>query len=123
MIFLNAFMLGGILCVLGQLVLMYTKMTPPTLLGVCLALGGILTPFGVMTALGNWAGGGMLVMIFGAGQAIAGSAGACVLGDWAPAIMIALLFALLVALGIISGLIHAAVHAGAKSAAPSAAPE
>ena len=123
MMFLNAFILGGILCLLGQLMLMYTKVTPPTLLGICLALGGILTPFGVMTALSNWAGGGMLVMIFGAGQAIAGSAGACVSGNWAPAIMIVLLFAILVVLGIISGLIHARMHEGVKSAAPSAVPE
>ena len=54
--FIMAFLVGGTLCLLFQIVADATKAPVPLILLVGLALGGILTPFGIMDQLAEWGG-------------------------------------------------------------------
>jgi stage V sporulation protein AE len=70
-IYLNAFLLGGALCVAGQLLLDKTKMTPARILVVFVLTGVLLSAVGLYEPLVNWAGAGASVPLTGFGHALA----------------------------------------------------
>lgn len=63
MIFFNAFLLGGAFCLVGQLLLDHTKLTPGHITSLFTAGGAILSFFGIYTKLISWGGAGATMMI------------------------------------------------------------
>jgi stage V sporulation protein AE len=66
-----AFIVGGIICALGQLVLELTTWTPAQLLVSLTILGGILGGLGIYQPLVDFAGAGALIPVSGFGSAVA----------------------------------------------------
>lgn len=71
MIFLKAFVVGGLICVVGQLLMDYTKLTPARILVTFVVLGVILGGIGVYQPLVDWAGAGATVPLTGFGNLLA----------------------------------------------------
>ena len=70
MIFLKAFIVGGIICVIGQLLMDYTKLTPARILVSFVVLGVILGAIGIYKPIVEFAGAGATVPLTGFGNAI-----------------------------------------------------
>ena len=68
--FLKAFLIGGIICVIGQLLIDLTKLTPARILVSFVVLGVILGGLGVYQPLVEWAGAGATVPLTGFGNAL-----------------------------------------------------
>lgn len=71
MIFLKTFVVGGLICVVGQLLIDYTKLTPAKILVAFVVLGVILGGIGVYQPLADWAGAGATVPLTGFGNLLA----------------------------------------------------
>lgn len=71
MIFLKAFLVGGLISVIGQLLIDYTKLTPARILVIFVVTGVILGGLGVYQPLVEWAGAGATVPLTGFGNALA----------------------------------------------------
>lgn len=69
--FVKAFIIGGLICVVGQLLIDYTKLTPARILVSFVVLGVALTAVGVYEPLVNFAGAGATVPLTGFGYALA----------------------------------------------------
>ena len=67
----KAFLVGGGLCVVGQLLIDYTKWTPARILVGFVVAGVALTAIGVYEPLVQWAGCGGTVPLTGFGYALA----------------------------------------------------
>lgn len=63
MIFLNAFLLSGFICMCGQIILDNTKLTPGHVTSMFTVFGAILSFFGIYKKLIEWAGAGATVVI------------------------------------------------------------
>ena len=64
---LKAFLVGGAICVVGQLLIDYTRLTPARILVLCVAL----TAVGVYAPLVKFAGAGATVPLTGFGYTLA----------------------------------------------------
>lgn len=71
MMLLKAFVVGGLICVVGQLLIDLTKLTPARILVLFVTLGVVLTAVGLYEPLVNWAGGGATVPLTGFGYSLA----------------------------------------------------
>ncbi|MDR1364207.1 MAG: stage V sporulation protein AE [Oscillospiraceae bacterium] len=71
MIYLNAFWVGGIICVLAQILIDKTKMTPARILVLYVISGVILTAFGLYESIVKFAGAGATVPLTGFGYVMA----------------------------------------------------
>ncbi|MDE5671378.1 MAG: stage V sporulation protein AE [Eubacterium sp.] len=71
MIFLYAFLVGGLICVVGQLLIDLTKMTPARILVLFVCLGVLLGAFGWYDKLVDLAGAGATIPLTGFGNALA----------------------------------------------------
>jgi len=71
MIFLKAFICGGLLCVLAQILIDKTKLTPARILVSYVVAGVILTALGVYGKFVKFAGAGATVPIMGFGYSLA----------------------------------------------------
>lgn len=71
MIFLKAFVVGGLICVIGQLLIDLTKMTPARILVLFVCLGVLLGGIGVYQQLIDFAGAGATVPLTGFGASLA----------------------------------------------------
>ena len=69
--YLNAFLCGGILCVIGQLFIDKTKLTPARILTGYVVTGVILEAIGVYGPLAEWGGAGATVPLTGFGSNLA----------------------------------------------------
>ena len=69
--YLWAFLIGGVLCVIGQLLIDYTKLTPARILVMYVVAGVILEAVGVYGYLVDFAGAGATVPLTGFGYTIA----------------------------------------------------
>lgn len=67
----KAFVVGGAICVIGQLLMDYTKLTPARILVSFVTLGVALTAVGVYEPLVKFAGGGATVPLTGFGYTLA----------------------------------------------------
>lgn len=65
--YLNAFICGGILCAIGQLLIDKTKLTPAKILVSYVVAGVVLGGFGVYDAIRDWGGAGATVPLTGFG--------------------------------------------------------
>ncbi len=69
--FLRAFLIGGAICAVGQVLLDFTKLTPARILVFFVTLGVILGAFGVYGPLVKFAGAGATVPLTGFGYLMA----------------------------------------------------
>lgn len=63
MIYINAFIFCGIVCMIGQLILDKTKLTPGHITTLFVIIGAFLDTFNIYDKFVLWAGGGALVPI------------------------------------------------------------
>ncbi len=108
--YIKAFVCGGALCIIGQLLVDKTKLTPARILTAYVVSGVFLTAIGLYPKLVEWAGAGATVPLTGFGYTLArGVARAVADKNWlgvltggitatAGGIAAAIFFALLVAL-------------------------
>ncbi len=71
MMFLKAFVVGGLICVVGQLLIDYTKLTPARILVMFVCVGMLLGGLGIYPKLVEFAGAGATVPLTGFGNALA----------------------------------------------------
>lgn len=65
--FAKAFLVGGALCVVGQLLIDYTRLTPARILTAFVVAGVVLGAVGLYGPLADWAGAGATVPLTGFG--------------------------------------------------------
>lgn len=68
---LKAFIAGGAICLIGQVLMDTTKLTPGRILVAFVVLGVALTAVGVYEPFAEWAGAGATVPLTGFGYAMA----------------------------------------------------
>ena len=69
--YLKAFVVGGLICVVGQILIDKTKLTPARILVLFVTLGVALTAVGLYEQLVNFAGAGATVPLTGFGYTMA----------------------------------------------------
>ena len=69
--FLRAFLVGGAFCLVGQLLIDLTKLTPARILTGYVVAGVILGAVGLYEPLAKWAGAGATVPLTGFGNLLA----------------------------------------------------
>ena len=70
LMYLKVFFVGGIICLLAQILIIRTKLTSARILVLFLMIGAILGGLGVYGYLAEWAGAGATVPITGFGYSI-----------------------------------------------------
>ena len=68
---LKAFAVGGAICLIGQILIDTTKLTPGRILVLFVVAGVVLTALGLYEPLEKWAGAGATVPLTGFGYALA----------------------------------------------------
>lgn len=66
-----AFLIGGLLCAIGQVLIDYTKLTPARILVSYVVAGVAISAFGLYPKLVEFAGGGATVPLTGFGHLLA----------------------------------------------------
>ena len=69
--YLNAFLCGGILCAIGQILIDRTQLTPARILPGYVVTGVLLGAVGVYQPIADWGGAGASVPLTGFGFALA----------------------------------------------------
>ena len=69
--YVNAFLVGGTICALSQIIIDKTKLTPARILTAYVVLGVILTAIGLYQPLVQFAGAGATVPLLGFGYTLA----------------------------------------------------
>ena len=69
--YLNAFLCGGVLCAIGQILIDKTKLTPARILTGYVVAGVILSAGGLYQPIADWGGAGATVPLTGFGHALA----------------------------------------------------
>ena len=69
--YVKAFVVGGLICVVGQILIDKTKLTPARILVLFVTLGVALTGIGLYEPLVNFAGAGATVPLTGFGYTMA----------------------------------------------------
>ena len=69
--YVKAFLCGGVLCVIGQILIDRTKLTPARILVSYVTAGVILSGLGVYQPFADWAGAGATVPLTGFGHLLA----------------------------------------------------
>ena len=70
-IYIKAFLVGGLFCVIGQVLIDHTKLTPARILTSYVVAGVILSALGLYQPLADWAGAGACVPLTGFGHNLA----------------------------------------------------
>lgn len=68
---IKAFLVGGIICVIGQILIDKTKLTPARILVLFVCLGVVLGGLGLYDKLVDFAGAGATIPLTGFGNALA----------------------------------------------------
>lgn len=71
MIFLKSFIVGGLLCVIGQILIDKTKLTPARILVGYVVAGVVVSAFGLYQPIIDFAGAGASVPLTGFGHCLA----------------------------------------------------
>ena len=71
MVFLKAFIVGGLICVIGQILMDKTKLTPGRILVFYVITGVVLGALGIFEPLEKFAGAGATVPLLGFGATLA----------------------------------------------------
>ena len=69
--YLNAFLCGGILCAIGQILIDKNKLTPARILTGYVVAGVLLSALGLYQPIADWGGAGATVPLTGFGHALA----------------------------------------------------
>lgn len=69
--YLNAFLCGGILCAIGQILIDKTQLTPARILTGYVAVGVLVSAVGLYQPLADWGGAGATVPLTGFGHLLA----------------------------------------------------
>lgn len=69
--YLNAFLCGGILCAIGQILIDKTQLTPARILTGYVVAGVLLSAAGLYQPLADWGGAGATVPLTGFGHLLA----------------------------------------------------
>ncbi len=69
--YLRAFLCGGLLCAVGQILIDRTGLTPARILTGYVVAGVVLQALGVYQAVADWGGAGATVPLLGFGYALA----------------------------------------------------
>ena len=69
--YLKAFLVGGSLCLVGQVLIDKTKLTPARILTAYVVTGVILSGMGIYEPFAKWAGAGATVPLLGFGNSLA----------------------------------------------------
>ena len=69
--YLNAFLCGGILCAIGQILIDKTKLTPTRILTGYVVAGVVLSALGLYEPIAQWGGAGASVPLTGFGHLLA----------------------------------------------------
>ena len=69
--FIKAFVIGGLLCVIGQILIDKTNLTPAKILVSYVVAGVLLGAVGIYAPFAEWAGAGATVPLTGFGNALA----------------------------------------------------
>lgn len=69
--YLQAFITGGVLCAIGQILIDKTKLTPARILVSYVVAGVFLHLFGIYEPIANWGGAGATVPLTGFGYSLA----------------------------------------------------
>ena len=69
--YLNAFLCGGILCAIGQVLIDKTQLTPARILTGYVVAGVLISALGLYQPLADWGGAGATVPLTGFGHALA----------------------------------------------------
>lgn len=115
MSFVMAFIVGGLLCALFQVVMMLMKLHPPEMLIFGFALGAVLLPSGVIAWLEAVGGAGMSVMVIDAGAATFAGLMQLFHGDLATIVTLLLVFAALIVIGVLAGMLRRAYTSGKQN--------
>ncbi|NLE23793.1 MAG: stage V sporulation protein AE [Clostridiaceae bacterium] len=68
---LKAFVLGGCICIIGQILVDFTKITPARIMVIFVVTGVVLGIFGLYQPLIDWGGAGATVPLVGFGNVLA----------------------------------------------------
>ncbi len=79
--YLKAFVIGGAICALSQILIDKTRLTPARILTGYVVLGILLTAIGVYRPLVDWAGAGASVPLLGFGYTLAEGVKSAVAAD------------------------------------------
>lgn len=71
MVYVSAFIVGGIICVIGQILMDTTKLTPARILVMFVTIGAILGAFGIYDKIVKIGGAGASVPLPGFGNSLA----------------------------------------------------
>lgn len=71
LMFVKAFVVGGLICVIGQILLQTTKLTSARILVLFVCAGAVLTGLGLYNPLADFAGAGATVPLTGFGYSLA----------------------------------------------------
>ena len=71
LMYIKVFLMGGLLCLVGQVLIDYTKLTPARILTIYVVAGVALSALGLYQPLVDWAGAGATVPLTGFGHALA----------------------------------------------------
>lgn len=71
MVYFRVFLVGGLICLIAQILIIRTKLTSARILVLFLMIGAVLGGAGVYGYLAEWAGAGATVPITGFGYSIA----------------------------------------------------
>jgi len=71
LMYLKAFLVGGALCALGEVIILKTKLTPARILVCYITVGVILSAVGLYTPFARFAGAGATVPLTGFGHSLA----------------------------------------------------
>ena len=69
--YLNAFLCGGLLCAIGQILIDRTQLTPARILTGYVVTGVLLSALGLYQPLADWGGAGATVPLTGFGHSLA----------------------------------------------------
>ena len=69
--YLKAFAAGGLLCVIGQILIDKTKLTPARILTTYVVAGVVISAFGLYQPFADWAGAGASIPLTGFGHTLA----------------------------------------------------
>ena len=71
LMYIKVFLVGGLLCLVGQVLIDYTKLTPARILTIYVVAGVALSAMGLYQPLVDWAGAGASVPLTGFGHTLA----------------------------------------------------
>ena len=74
LMYLKVILVGGTICMIAELIMIKTKITPARILVLFLMIGAVLGGFGVYNYVVEWAGAGATLPIIGFGNSLANGA-------------------------------------------------